>query len=44
MTSLPNEHILSYIEQFLAREPSFALMVSGEWGTGKTFLMKSFFR
>jgi hypothetical protein len=44
MTSLPNEHILSYIQQFLAREPSFALMVSGEWGTGKTFLVKSFFR
>jgi hypothetical protein len=42
MSDRPNEHIVSYMKQFLCKEPSFALMISGDWGTGKTFLVKSF--
>lgn len=37
----PNQHVVQYLDQFLAREANFALMISGEWGTGKTFLVNS---
>ncbi|MCB4862479.1 KAP family NTPase [Sphingobium sp. PNB] len=44
MQTNPNAHILSYIAQYLSKEPTFALMISGEWGAGKTFLVRSVFQ
>jgi KAP family P-loop domain len=38
----PNSHLKSYIEYYQTLEaPRFAVLVTGEWGTGKTHLVKA---
>jgi len=39
-----NEHVYAYLDFFLARdkEPNFAVLVSGSWGIGKTFLVRRY--
>jgi Cdc6-like AAA superfamily ATPase len=37
----PNSHLKNYIEYYQNLEaPRFAVLVTGEWGTGKTHLLK----
>jgi hypothetical protein len=37
----PNAHLADYIKYYKSlKEPGFAVLVTGEWGTGKTYLMK----
>jgi KAP family P-loop domain len=37
----PNAHLADYIKYFSSlKEPGFAVLITGEWGTGKTYLMR----
>ncbi|PZE10334.1 hypothetical protein DMX10_26405 [Pseudomonas sp. 57B-090624] len=38
-----NSHIRDYLKHYLSLEhsPYYAVLISGEWGIGKTFLAKS---
>lgn len=44
MQTNPNEHIYSYLEQFVGKPAGYALMLTGAWGSGKTFLIRSFYQ
>lgn len=39
-----NQHVYSYLDFFLARDknPNFAVLISGSWGIGKTFLIRRY--
>jgi predicted GTPase len=39
-----NRHIKEYLSQYVnfPHSPHFAVMLSGAWGIGKTFLIKAF--
>lgn len=42
MSENPNQHILSYLTHYASytTPPRYALMITGEWGTGKTWLIQ----
>jgi hypothetical protein len=42
----PNQHILDYLYAYLANPapPYYALMIAGKWGTGKTWLVRQYFK
>ncbi|MDC0717885.1 P-loop NTPase fold protein [Nannocystis bainbridge] len=42
MSENPNQHILSYLTHYACytTPPRYALMITGEWGTGKTWLIQ----
>ena len=37
-----NKHVKDFLDYYLnfSREPKYAVMLNGAWGTGKTFLIK----
>lgn len=35
-----NQHIRDYLDRYLSKEARYAVMVSGDWGSGKTFLVR----
>jgi len=38
----PNKHVETYLKEYISRtDPSFAVLVSGPWGAGKTYLVKN---
>ena len=41
---LMNEHIESFLNHYidLAIAPEYAVLLTGEWGSGKTFFIKNF--
>jgi len=41
-----NKHVWDYLEYYLrlGHAPGFAVLVSGPWGVGKTYLMKAFLK
>lgn len=41
----PNEHIEKYLEYYLSLDrPGYAVMIKGDWGTGKTWFIKNFIK
>src|SRR4051812_43505134 len=44
MSTKKNRHIWEYLTYYLSlpHAPNFAVMLSGPWGVGKTFLLKKF--
>jgi KAP family P-loop domain len=44
MTTIKNEHINDYLKYYcrLKETPEYAVMVKGEWGSGKSFLVRHF--
>lgn len=40
-----NEHIEDYLDKYFEiKEPDFAVMIKGEWGSGKTYFIKDFLK
>ncbi|HYI40825.1 MAG TPA: P-loop NTPase fold protein [Allosphingosinicella sp.] len=40
-----NEHVVRYLDEYLAKiEPRYAVLITGAWGSGKTFLLKNYFQ
>lgn len=37
-----NQHINTYLDQFLSSPPDFAVLISGDWGSGKTYLVQRY--
>lgn len=38
-----NKHIADYLDKYLKlKEPDFAVMIKGEWGSGKTYFIKKY--
>jgi len=38
----PNKHVETYLKEYISRtDPGFAVLVSGPWGAGKTYLVKN---
>ena len=44
MAQTKNDHVLDYLKYYLTlpHPPKFAVLISGPWGVGKTFLVKKF--
>ena len=41
--SLVNKHIESYLKEFITMDkPQYAVMLKGDWGSGKTYFIKNF--
>lgn len=41
ITDMKSDNILNSIKNYLANETDYALMITGDWGTGKTFYFKN---
>lgn len=39
-----NEHVRQYLDHYLCRKPKYAVMISGDWGSGKTHLVRDYFK
>ena len=38
-----NKHITDYLDKYLKlSKPDFAVMIKGEWGSGKTYFIKKY--
>lgn len=46
MAKKSNKHICTYLTYYLglAHAPGFAVLISGPWGVGKTYLLKKFLK
>src|SRR4051794_9363809 len=46
MASNRNKHVWEYLTYYLdlTRAPGFAVLLSGPWGVGKTYLLKAFLK
>lgn len=46
MSSTSNKHVWDYLNYYigLTHTPGFAVLVSGRWGVGKTYLLKTFLK
>lgn len=41
---MPNDHVRAYLDEYLKQPKAhFAVLVSGAWGSGKTYVVKGFF-
>ena len=42
--SHPNQHVTEYLDYYCAMDnaPEFAVLLNGEWGSGKTWFIKKF--
>jgi tRNA A37 threonylcarbamoyladenosine biosynthesis protein TsaE len=46
MASTKNPHVWEYLNYYvsLPHSPHYAVLISGSWGIGKTYLVKEFLR
>jgi hypothetical protein len=45
MSTDPNQHVLSYLDYYVSYKdpPRYALLITGAWGAGKTWLVRKYF-
>lgn len=41
LSSSPNQHVEEVIRSYLAKPPFGALLITGDWGSGKTYIVKN---
>lgn len=41
---MSNDHVSAYLDQYLSKPPSGGVLIVGSWGSGKTFVVKRYFR